>query len=157
MEADGKQTGSRNDRKLQGQLCLCTERGELEARRQTLFPFPLPRAGKPDKKDMILGIQPAYCLTWWGWVVGGRLPLGEATSLQGAGRAMEVCKALQTQTPLQQLERAQAKQGAAGPRPLLLQGRGRPGRRDGIRAKIRFTNEAHGRSNFAITHSLLCN
>lgn len=59
------------------------------------------------------------------------------------------------QTLLQQLGRAQGKQGAAEPRPLLLQGRGRPERRDGIRAKIRFTNEAHGRSDFAITHSLL--
>ena len=45
--------------------------------------------------------------------------------------------------------------GAAGHRPLLLQGREHPGRRDGITAKIRFTNEAHGRSNFAVTHSPL--
>lgn len=68
---------------------------------------------------------------------------------------MELSRTLQT--CLQQLGTAQRKQGAAGPRSLLLQARGHPGRRDGIRAKIRFTNEAHGRSNFAITHSLLCN
>lgn len=74
---------------------------------------------------------------------------------QGAGKAAETSGALQTL--LQQLGRAQGKQGAAEHRPLFLQGRGRHGRRDGIRAKIRFTNEAHGRSNFAITHSLLCN
>lgn len=34
LEADGKQIGSLNDHKLQCQLCLCTEREELEARRQ---------------------------------------------------------------------------------------------------------------------------
>lgn len=47
---------------------------------------------------------------------------------------MELVRALQTS--LQQLGRAQGKQGAAGPRPLLLQGRGTHGEGMGTELKL---------------------
>lgn len=65
LEADGKQIGSLNDHKLQCQLCLCTEREELQARRQ-IAPLSLPKAGDFDKRTLTLGTKPVCCLTWCG-------------------------------------------------------------------------------------------
>lgn len=113
------------------------KRKVLETKKQ----LPLFPVGELDKED-----------TDPGYPTNSAVLLRGLTHVPGTGKGLEIRRALKTL--LQQLGRAQGKQGAAEPRTLLLQGRGRPGKRDRIRSKIRFTNEAHGRSNFAITHSL---
>ena len=148
LEADGKQIGSLNDHKLQCQLCLFAARAmSWRLGGKTAPPSPCPRQETATRGHRS-GFLPVCYLTCWGWgtSIG---PNHVSPRIQVGGGAGEVPAGPPTASPREA--------GAAGYRPRLLQGRGRPGRRDGITAKIRFTNEAHGRSNFAITHSLLCN
>lgn len=86
LEADGKQIGSLNDCELQSQLCLCTE---LEARRQTAS-----LSSCPKQRGLTKGHDPGHpTRILFDLVRGGRLPLREVISLQGARRVMELCKA----------------------------------------------------------------
>lgn len=142
--ADGIQPGSPNGHKLQGQLCFYRGWGwGWASKPSSSYLFLLPMATELDKRTRTLDTQPILLSH-----LGGQ-PLSQ--ELGREQREVGPCRHFCSGWGEPRGSRA------AEPRPLFLQGRGLHGRRDGIRAKIRFTNEAHGRSNFAITHSLLCN
>ena len=149
LEADGKQTVSLNDHKLQCQLCLRREKSWRPGDRQ--IPLPLPKAGESDKRTVTLGTQLVCCLTWceWGISTGPFHIPPRGWEGSGAGQGLVNLSAATGESPREA--------GSSWAQAPLASGQRGPWRRDGIKAKIKFTNEAHGRSNFAITHSLLSN